>query len=583
MRSDRQDSRVDPDQGVYVEMEGIMEVRYVSEDVDYERDSEDFYHFQRRVREIPEDFCHKDRVTTEQAVFFCLVCNCDLKSLRPLRDHVTGNKHIRKACEKKRQIMGLPADPQNAPRIKKIKKEKPRVDVGLSLKQRLEDCGEPAIGLGFISEFLNPRNSRDPPMYTCKLEGCKSAWGTSDDMFNHVIKAKHQKNFFKMQNPTDSRIAGLSSADILIKAAEFEEEHGGCDERDYEAIRQVCDLERYTELRDRPDDWSEKKASLGLVGANMNPNTCPLGRRRGFGGGPDDRKKARPSSPPLFDPESWKDWRPVGREEVLEQFGKQARGGVRDVQDMVGEFRGEKGDEEYEDIKFYAGIYRDLLGVMEFDSEGAPGLLGDLARVAQELEDKVEREDRDMKNVSRLMMELEEEVTQYHSDRDTKKYANIKERLAEVTNLNKDLRPTREMNIKLKNDYNKRLTELWTGFESRSDSLAEQLESQMEVGSKSTSRLEDRKAAVDKYREEMIRFVMDYLGIEFRNNFRDEAELEMFADKTVREKVLEQEVNVFGKRGKAWSQFRVTNNTKESVKKYLTKKMKSYAKRATLS
>ena len=23
-------------------------------------------------------------------------------------------------------------------------------------------------------------------MYTCKLEGCKSAWGNSDDMFNHI-------------------------------------------------------------------------------------------------------------------------------------------------------------------------------------------------------------------------------------------------------------------------------------------------------------------------------------------------------------------------------------------------------------
>ena len=60
------------------------------------------------LREIPENFCHKDRETTEQAVFFCLVCNCDLKSLKPLRDHVTGNKHIRKACDFKRKIMGIP-------------------------------------------------------------------------------------------------------------------------------------------------------------------------------------------------------------------------------------------------------------------------------------------------------------------------------------------------------------------------------------------------------------------------------------------------------------------------------------------
>jgi hypothetical protein len=34
---------------------------------------------------IPDDYCHKDRYTGEQFVFFCLVCNCDLKSTIPLR------------------------------------------------------------------------------------------------------------------------------------------------------------------------------------------------------------------------------------------------------------------------------------------------------------------------------------------------------------------------------------------------------------------------------------------------------------------------------------------------------------------
>ena len=66
--------------------------------------------------------------------FFCLVCNCDLKNLRPLRDHVTGNKHIRKAVERKREVLGLPKEPQNAPRKKELKKERPRVDLGKSLK-----------------------------------------------------------------------------------------------------------------------------------------------------------------------------------------------------------------------------------------------------------------------------------------------------------------------------------------------------------------------------------------------------------------------------------------------------------------
>merc|ERR1740128_1103410 len=124
-----------------------MEVRYSSEDIDYEDEPEDFLSFQGRVREIPDDFCHKNKETTEQAFFFCLVCNCDLKSLKPLRDHVTGNKHIRKACDFKRKIMGIPNQPQNAPKVKNIKKSRPRVDIGQSLTKRLQACGVPAIGL----------------------------------------------------------------------------------------------------------------------------------------------------------------------------------------------------------------------------------------------------------------------------------------------------------------------------------------------------------------------------------------------------------------------------------------------------
>ena len=59
--------------------------------------------------------------------------------------------------EKKSEIMGIQKAPQNAPRKKEIKKDRPRVDVGLTLEQRLVDLGEPAIGLDHITEFTNPR------------------------------------------------------------------------------------------------------------------------------------------------------------------------------------------------------------------------------------------------------------------------------------------------------------------------------------------------------------------------------------------------------------------------------------------
>ena len=92
-----------------------------------------------------------------------------------------GNKHIRKACDHKRAIMGLPNEPQNAPKVKKIKKDKPRVDIGQTLQvrrrdmigqkrgmycrayyssqpqERLSECGEPPIGLEYVTEYVNPR------------------------------------------------------------------------------------------------------------------------------------------------------------------------------------------------------------------------------------------------------------------------------------------------------------------------------------------------------------------------------------------------------------------------------------------
>lgn len=152
--SARQDSKVDPDKGIYVEMERIMEVRYESEDIDFQMDPEDMFEFQKYNEYIPDDFCKKNKSTTQQAYFFCLVCNCELKNLRPLRDHVKGEKHIRKATEYKRNLLGLQKDPQNAPRKKEIKKQRPKIDVGKTLEELLKECGEPAIGNTNKSFFL---------------------------------------------------------------------------------------------------------------------------------------------------------------------------------------------------------------------------------------------------------------------------------------------------------------------------------------------------------------------------------------------------------------------------------------------
>ena len=138
------------------------------------------------------------------------------------------------------------------------------------LETKLRRTGEPAIGLEYITEYVNPRNISDPRQYGCKLEGCKSSWGSSDDMFYHVTGIKHTRNFLIKQYPSDHRIVFMTRTDVLTKAVEWEEENFSEGERDYRVILQVEDYEKYCQLRNRPRDWSKKKESLGLyVNANM--------------------------------------------------------------------------------------------------------------------------------------------------------------------------------------------------------------------------------------------------------------------------------------------------------------------------
>jgi len=74
-----------------------------------------------------------------------------------------------------------------------------------------------ALGLEWVTEYINPRDNRQHRMYTCSLDGCKSAWWTSDDMYNYVIKPKiHLKNFFKKQYPEVERISEQTAKNLFI-------------------------------------------------------------------------------------------------------------------------------------------------------------------------------------------------------------------------------------------------------------------------------------------------------------------------------------------------------------------------------
>ena len=173
----------------------------------------------------------------------------------------------------------------------------------VNFEELLRGCGEPAIGLEW--------------MYA---------------MFHHVKNYKHQRNLFKEIDPEFSRI--MTKNLLLDKAVKLEENEIGDDHRDYNMIKKVEDYDQYMVLRYRPNDWSEKKEKIGLTGSSFNSNIMPLGNRK--------RK-------------------------VYYNFERTFSNGITDLCQKMKNFKGEKGDDNYQEIAFYQDSYNQLLSLFTND------------------------------------------------------------------------------------------------------------------------------------------------------------------------------------------------------------------------
>ena len=121
----------------------------------------------------------------------------------------------------------------------------------------MKDCEYPALGLEYVTEYLNPRDDRDVPLYSCSLWGCKSAWGPIDDMQHHIRNFKHIRNYFINILPDDKdMISQLTRNELISSAVKYEEEAGGQDERNYGVILIVRNYEKYCEIKHRPTNLS---------------------------------------------------------------------------------------------------------------------------------------------------------------------------------------------------------------------------------------------------------------------------------------------------------------------------------------
>jgi len=105
------------------------------------------------------------------------------------------------------------------------------------------------------------------------LDGCKGAWGNVNDMFAHVRKELHLKNFLVKNNP-EKYVAAMPKNLVFSAADEYEAEHGGRDfrKRQLELIKIIESDREYMKLVDsRPKTWSAP--------SRANANLEPFGHR----------------------------------------------------------------------------------------------------------------------------------------------------------------------------------------------------------------------------------------------------------------------------------------------------------------
>ena len=69
----------------FVEAPGIVLIRWVSDDPDYQRMPDDLFCCQ--ANGIPDHYGTKNKKTTEQAHFYCAVCECQSASIKTLLAH----------------------------------------------------------------------------------------------------------------------------------------------------------------------------------------------------------------------------------------------------------------------------------------------------------------------------------------------------------------------------------------------------------------------------------------------------------------------------------------------------------------
>jgi len=275
--------------------------------------------------------------------------------------------------------------------------------------------------------------------------------------------------------------------------------------------------------------------------------------------------------------------------------------GVKDVEDMVENFDSGRDSEQCREIEWFISHYRCLIQLHESDyrppdevgSDDFNRVVGEmnavLDKAEEDLVEKTEWEEKNMKHVGALICEVEDEMSRYESSKDSNKYINIKNRMIDLTKQMSVLKPSQKLNKDRKKVMDDRLTVVWQQFENLSESLSERLESQLgggEGSSRGERRQMARETAVNLYKETMLELVMEKMEqYSYKNRdlersqikIGDEDEFTKLAD-YVMQKIVKEEVNSHVKRGESWETFQLSSSTRNQVIQYIIQKMARYRK-----
>jgi len=264
----------------FVERLGVVRIKYKNDDPTKEvPDPVDL--FEMQARGLPEDIGKKDKFSTLQAIFDCVVCDCELKSIKTLRAHCKGRPHKQAEIKSRpRPVKKQPIDDTDdvkAPGLLKTEENWPprpgraggtRFDnrdhehyprhpppPEVSLAEMLRGCAAPIVGLDKVKEVQS--ESRRVLLYVCTI--CRSAAGSNpsvgnaDFMLDHLTSKGHMRGYFEFEydikNEALARI--LSSPESIVVEAKREEEAkaGGRVKMLESMARQELDEKEYEEYR----------------------------------------------------------------------------------------------------------------------------------------------------------------------------------------------------------------------------------------------------------------------------------------------------------------------------------------------